>query len=248
MTMEHDMDAQEPIVLIRTADVLEIVLNRPAEGNRITEEMGQILVDALSDTASGHKVVLLRASGDDFCLGRQSPKIDRARATAQEFRRVIAEGPLRLYGAMRESRAPIVGLLQGRAHGVGCAVAALCDLTIAADDVRFLVPELDAGIPPTLVISALAGRVPYRIVQELVYLREEMSAVDGRSFGLVNRIVPRGELEAEGRRVIDKLAKSSAASLAAVKEFAIAACASSPAVNTSLAATLISNVLSSNAR
>ena len=125
--MSHD-----PIQSRLNSGVLEISLNRPTEGNKITEEMGAQLVALLGNLSSECKLVLLRSNGEDFCTGRQSPQFDRSKATAVQFREIVAEGPLRLYRALRECRAPIVGVLQGKVHGVGCAIAALCDLAVAA--------------------------------------------------------------------------------------------------------------------
>ncbi|MCB1526508.1 MAG: enoyl-CoA hydratase/isomerase family protein [Hyphomicrobiaceae bacterium] len=241
--MSHD-----PIQSRLNSGVLEISLNRPTEGNKITEEMGAQLVALLGNLSSECKLVLLRSNGEDFCTGRQSPQFDRSKATAVQFREIVAEGPLRLYRALRECRAPIVGVLQGKVHGVGCAIAALCDLAVAADDASFLIPEMDAGIPPTLVMSALAGRVPYHTLTDMVYLREELSAADARRFGIISRVVPRGKLQNEGARIASKMAASSAATLATIKEYAIAVCAPSSASSASLAAALISNVLASTDR
>ena len=62
--------------------------------------------------------------------------------------------------------------MQGEAIGVGCALAAVCDMTLAADDAVFQVPELNHNIAPTLVMWALINRVPYKTAAYLVYSRE----------------------------------------------------------------------------
>ncbi len=75
--------------------------------------------------------------------------------TPLQMRHPIAEVPLTLYAAIKEARAPTLAIVQGEAIGVGCALAAVCDMTLAADNAVFQVPELNHNIAPTLVMWAL---------------------------------------------------------------------------------------------
>ena len=207
------------IVIERKDALLELVLNSPQTGNVITEDMGQVLEQTLRDVGSEVKLVRLRANGEHFCRGRKSPPIDRATATALAFRQKIAEGPLCLYQAFRACHAPIIGVVQGEALGVGCALAALCDLTIASEAAIFAVPEMDHGIPPTLVISALAGRVPYKAISHLVYSRQRISARQVAEIGIVGQIAPQDSLGAASDELVDLMLKNTAAALQGVKEY-----------------------------
>ena len=64
------------------------------------------------------------------------------------------------YGAFRRCEIPVIGVVKGRAFGFGCAIAAVCDITLAADSAKFQVPEMAHNIMPTMVMSALVDRVP----------------------------------------------------------------------------------------
>jgi enoyl-CoA hydratase/carnithine racemase len=236
------------IVIERKDALLEVVLNSPETGNVITEDMGQVLEQALRDVGSEVKLVRLRANGEHFCRGRKSPPIDRATATALAFRQKIAEGPLCLYQAFRACHAPIIGVVQGEALGVGCALAALCDLTIASETAIFAVPELDHGIPPTLVISALAGRVPYKAISHLVYSRLRISARQAAEIGIVGQIVPQDSLGAASDALVDLMLKNTAAALQGVKEYLRHAARLEPDAQSSLASSIIATVLSSQNR
>jgi enoyl-CoA hydratase/carnithine racemase len=207
------------IVIERKDALLELVLNSPQTGNVITEDMGQVLEQTLRDVGSEVKLVRLRANGEHFCRGRKSSPIDRTTATALAFRQKIAEGPLCLYQAFRACHAPIIGVVQGEALGVGCALAALCDLTIASETAIFAVPEMDHGIPPTLVISALAGRVPYKAISHLVYSRQRISARQVAEIGIVGQIAPQDSLGAASDELVDLMLKNTAAALQGVKEY-----------------------------
>jgi enoyl-CoA hydratase/carnithine racemase len=95
---------------------------------------------ALSGAGADIKLVRLASTGENFCRGRKSPPIDTATATALAFRQTIAEGPLRLYRPSKHVERPFIGLIQGQAFGVGCALAGLCDLTIASETAEFAMP------------------------------------------------------------------------------------------------------------
>ena len=165
-----------PVLFETKNDCLDIILNRPDEGNLITNEMGTEIARVLRELGPEIKLIRLRGNGANFCKGRQAPKIDRDTMTPLQIRQPIAEVPLALYGAVKEARAPTLAIVQGEAIGVGCALAAVCDMTLAADDAVFQVPELNHNIAPTLVMWALLNRVPYKTAAYLVYSRERITA------------------------------------------------------------------------
>lgn len=229
-------------------EVLDLVLKDPERGNLVTEEVSAAMVAALTSVGPDVKLVRLGAEGPDFCRGRQSPPIDRATATAMAFRSTIAAGPLRLYAAFRECPAPILGVVQGKALGVGCALAGLCDITVASDDAIFAVPEMNHNIPPTLVISALADRVPYKTLCHLVLLREPITAAEAQAAGIVGRVVPRPEIDTACAAVEASVLECTTAALHGVKEFMRSASAMEPAARAALASSLIATVQASQNR
>ena len=154
-----------PVLFETNADCLDVILNRPDEGNLITNEMGQEIARVLREVGPEIKLIRLRGNGANFCKGRQAPKIDRDTMTPLQMRHPVAEVPLALYAAVKEARAPTLAIVQGEALGVGCALAAVCDITLAADNAVFQVPELNHNIAPTLVMWALLNRVPYKTVR-----------------------------------------------------------------------------------
>ena len=95
--------------------IVDIILNRPADGNLISQEMAEAMIGVLAEIAPDVKLIRLLAEGPDFCRGRQSPQIDRATATPLEVRRVVAQGPLDLYAAFKKTKAPVLGVVRGQA-------------------------------------------------------------------------------------------------------------------------------------
>jgi enoyl-CoA hydratase/carnithine racemase len=90
---------------------------------------------------------------------------------------------------------PIVGVVHGRALGFGCSIAALCDITLATENARFQVPEMNHQILPTMVMSSLLDRVARKNVAYLVLTREMIDAERAREMHIVSEVVPADELE-----------------------------------------------------
>jgi len=208
-----------PVLFETRNDCLDVVLNRPDDGNLITNEMGAEIARVLRDVGPEIKLIRLRGNGADFCKGRQAPKIDRDAMTPLQMRHPIAEVPLTLYAAVKEARAPTLAIVQGEAIGVGCALAAVCDMTLAADDAIFQVPELNHNIAPTLVMWALINRVPYKTAAYLVYSRERISAQRAEFLGVVTKVIPAAQLAAEVEAFSQNLLSRAATSLQGIKEF-----------------------------
>ena len=97
-------------------------------------------------------------------------------------------------------------------------MVAASDIAIAADDARFSLPEMAHGIPPTLVISALAG-VQRKAVADLVYSCREIDASSARTIGLVSHVVPATELEAEAEALLVRLRGYDQVAIQTVKRF-----------------------------
>src|SRR5271167_3969844 len=116
-----------PVVFEARADCLDVILNRPDEGNLITNDMGMEIARVLRDLSRDVKLVRLSGRGTNFCKGRQAPAIDREKSTVLDLRHPVAEVPLELYAAIKEARAPTLAIVQGEAIGVGCALAVVCD-------------------------------------------------------------------------------------------------------------------------
>jgi enoyl-CoA hydratase/carnithine racemase len=201
-------------------EVLDITLRRAAEGNVLTHAMGDDIIAALAGLREGTKAVVVAAEGADFCIGRQTPMpAGDAKPTASDLRRIVSDPVLDFYTALRSVKVPVIAAVRGRARGVGCALVALADLAIAAEDATFQVPEMSRDIAPTLVMTALADRLPRAAQARLVLSRDAIGAAEALAVGLVGMVVPTAGLDAEVSRVRAGLAANTVPVLRAVKGF-----------------------------
>src|SRR5579875_1009819 len=186
--------------------ILEITINRPDDGNKMTDEMARELTTLLDAAAQRAELVVLRGAGDTFCLGRaggRPPASNEALARRREYDTIFE-----CYGAFRRAAIPIVGVVRGMAAGLGCAIAALCDLTLASDTATFQVPEMAHRIMPGMVLSALIDRVPRKALLYLVYTTATIDAGRALTYGIVSAVVPAASLEEEVERVTSALLKA----------------------------------------
>jgi len=144
------------ILTTRKGPVLEITLNRPDIGNAASDAMAVELADLILGAGESAEIVVLRGAGEDFCVGRETmgKRPPGAPREALELRR-RNDVVFNCYGAFRRCEIPVIGVVKGRAFGFGCAIAAVCDITLAADSAKFQVPEMAHNIMPTMVMSAL---------------------------------------------------------------------------------------------
>ena len=79
--------------------------------------------------------------------------------------------------------------------GYGTAVASLCDISIASETARFNIPELEHNVMPTMVMSALAGRLNRNAILWMAYSAQFIDAERALAYGLVSQIVPARSLK-----------------------------------------------------
>jgi enoyl-CoA hydratase len=209
----------EPILKERDGDVTTIILNRPQVGNRLSDPMAAQLADMIDAAVKDSRLILFKAAGEEFCLGREAMGQPAPVLEAYAVRD-RSETIFNLYDAFRRSKVPIVGVVQGRAVGLGCALAALCDITLASDKARFQLPEMAHNIMPTIAMSALVERVQRKAATYMVYSTQEIDAQKALFFGLVSDVVPAGELDSAVLSLVDRLKKTPIPALKAVKEYA----------------------------
>ena len=185
------------ILTARKGPVLEITLNRPEIGNAASDAMAVELARLLLGAAESSEIVVLRGAGNDFCVGRETmgKRAPGAPPEAFELRR-RNDVVFNCYGAFRRCEIPVIGVVKGRAFGFGCAIAAVCDITLAADSAKFQVPEMAHNIMPTMVMSALVDRVPRKALTYLVWSTAVIDAARAREAGIVSDIHPAATLDA----------------------------------------------------
>jgi enoyl-CoA hydratase len=222
-------------------------LSRGDKGNRLLASELPLVGKAIRELARGKafKAVLVRADGENFCLGRQPDPPGTTPTAATGIRAAITEPILDVYADIRAAELPVIAVVQGQAKGFGCALVSQCDLAIAADDATFSLPELDHDLPPTLAISAMLHKIPPKRILHLVYTRRTITAAEALSIGLVSEIVPKASLNEAVEKMLAHLLDRNRAALCGVKEYMGAALYTDPHGAARLASNLLACVLSS---
>lgn len=227
------------ILISENDKVLVITLSRPDKGNALTPGMAETISAGIKSLSPEIRAVLMRANGEDFCTGRAGAMPPPgSRATALDLRHLVSDPVLDFYQVLREIPVPVVAAVQGRAAGVGCAIAALADVVVAADSATFQIPEMNHDIAPTLVLNALADRLSRAALARMVFTRDVIPATEAKMLGLIGIVVPAGELEAETGRIVGQLRANSPSTVRAVKSFMAIGPEASAATRKELAALL----------
>jgi enoyl-CoA hydratase len=209
----------DEILTRQDGPILRITINAPDRGNAVTDEMVANLTRILNDAKKTSDIVVLRGAGKDFCVGRHGmgarPAIEPTAYERRNFSDVVFDA----YGALRNSPIPVIGVVQGGAHGFGCAIAAACDITIASDAATFSVPEMLHNIMPTMVMSSFIDRVPRKALAYMVYSTAPVSAERALSYGIVSQVVPAAQLDAEVDRLTTAMLKAPTIAITAAKEY-----------------------------
>lgn len=198
--------------------IARITLNRPEKRNAITSEMMAALRDALqrAEDDAAVRVLLIRGSGKDFCAGLDLSEVLNSAEDAQASlasARQLGD----LYIAMRCHPKPIIAAVQGRALGGGAGIATASDLIITAESAQFGYPEVKLGFIPAIVATMLRRAVNERQAMELALTGEPVSASRAHAVGLINRVYPDAEFDAEVQRYVAKLAEQSTTAMSLSK-------------------------------
>ena len=112
----------------------------------------------------------------------------------------------------------MIAALNGMTVGGGFELALSCDLILAAEHVRFSLPEINAGTLADSATLRLPRRIPYHVAMDLLLTGRWMDAVEAKGWGLVNEVVPAARLLARAREVARLLADGPPLVFAAIKE------------------------------
>lgn len=132
---------------------------------------------------------------------------------------MIREGAQRLVAAVLDCEKPVIAAVNGTAAGLGAHLALACDLVLAAESARFIEVFVRRGLVPDGGGAYLLPRlVGARRAKELMFFGDALSAPDAERLGLVNRVVPDGELDKTAREWAARLAGGPTRALALTKQ------------------------------
>lgn len=228
-------ETDEPVLYAAADGIARITLNRPQFHNVQNSQMTYALDDAFKRAVDDDevKVIILKSDAKHFTAGhdigspgrdfhssfdRRLMWYDHANKGGAE-KAYIREQEVYL-GMCKRWRAlpkPTIAQVHGACIAGGLMLAWVCDLIIASDDAFFQDPVLQMGFPG-VEYFAHAHELNPRIAKEFLFLGERMSAERAYQMGMVNRVVPRAELEAEVARVAARIAEQPRLALQLAKQ------------------------------
>lgn len=191
--------------------VVTITLDSPANRNALSPALIDGLGDALDDAAADDatRVIVLTHTGPAFCAGADL----KAKGDATAARRSIPE----ILALIAECPKPVVARVAGHAMAGGVGLVAACDLSVAADNVRFGFTEVRIGVAPAIIAVVCLPKLRRADAAELFLTGERIPAARAAEAGLINRCVPAAELDDAVSSYVSALLAGGPLALAAAK-------------------------------
>ena len=189
----------QTIIVERADGVVTVTLNRPERKNAGNGLMWHELLDTVADVAGRRqdRVVVLTGAGGAFCSGADIADPGGVSGDPDDPHLVR----MRFFGqvvlALHRLPKPTIAKVRGIAAGAGMSLALVCDLTVASDNARFSEIFSKRGLSVDGGSSWLLPRlIGLHKAKELAYFADILSAQEAAEYGLVNRVVPDGEIDA----------------------------------------------------
>jgi enoyl-CoA hydratase/carnithine racemase len=215
------MTKTETPLVLRTGEgaVRTLTLNRGERFNPLSSATIAALqaeIDAAAEDENV-RVIILAALGPGFCAGHDLKEM-RAHAGDASWQRRLFEDCSRLMMTLTQIPQPVIARVHGIATAAGCQLVAACDLAVAAEEARFALPGVNVGLFCSTPAVAVARNIGWKRAMELLLTGEPINAQTAQAWGLINRVVPAEALDAEVRRLTDRIVAHSAKTVALGKK------------------------------
>jgi enoyl-CoA hydratase/carnithine racemase len=213
--------AEQEVLVTVDPPLAWITVNRPAARNALNLAVWRGLADQMARIAARTdvRVVLLRGAGDEAFLSgadiTEFPAIRADAAMTADYDRYAGAA----LAAIATLEKPVIAMITGLCFGGGCSVALACDLRFAADHARFAVPAARLGLayPFAYGVERLMRVVGPTHAADILLSARALHAEEALRIGLINRVVPRAQLEAVTREYALRMAECAPLTLAAHK-------------------------------
>jgi methylglutaconyl-CoA hydratase len=210
----------EFLTLATTGGVARVTLNRPAVHNAfnaaLIEEL-RVCFAALGDEP-GVRVIVLAGAGPSFCAGADIQWMQQSLAYTEQQNWEDAQRLATMLRTINECPKPVVARVHGACLGGGVGLAAVADLVIAADDVKFGLTEVKLGIVPAVISPFVLAKINPGAARAFFLTGERFSARRAVEIGLATTLAPADELDAAVDAALAQLRSSSPAALPVAKE------------------------------
>ncbi|HEU4360650.1 MAG TPA: enoyl-CoA hydratase-related protein [Mycobacterium sp.] len=202
--------AYQCIEVSRGGDFTTITMNRPRQRNALSlAHIGELIAAFRAAGASDALGVVLAGTGPVFCAGHDFAEIvDADHAAIRQLLAACTE----LMTTMQQIPQPVVARVHGLATAAGCQLVASADLAVAADTAAFAAPGGRGGWFCHTPMVAIARNIGRKRAAELALSGDAIDAVTAKDWGLVNQVVPIGQLDGAVADLLDRVTRGSAES------------------------------------
>ncbi|OLB07854.1 MAG: enoyl-CoA hydratase [Candidatus Rokubacteria bacterium 13_2_20CM_69_15_1] len=189
--------------------VATITLNRPDKLNAFTGPMIDAWARALADAQADDdvNVIVVTGAGRAFCAGGDVGRMKEGKPTPLENKNQLWQHIHRIPKTLEAVDKPVIAMVNGLAVGAGMGMCLMCDVRIASDEARFSTGYVRVGLVPgdgdTYFLPRLVGAAK---ALELLWTADFVEAQEALRLGIVNRVVPAGDLAQEARAFAEQIA------------------------------------------
>ena len=185
--------------------VRTVRMNRPEKKNALTMAMYDAMAEGIESAGSSAalRCVVIAGGPAAFCAGNDINDFLQAAGSSGALGQPI----LRFLYALARSEKPLVAAVRGNAVGVGTTMLLHCDHVVAGTDARFTTPFVGLGLVPEAASSLLAPRLMGQArAFAMLVMGRPLDAAAALACGLVNTVVPPGDVEAEAMKAAQHIA------------------------------------------
>jgi len=216
----------DSLILQHKSDgILTITIERPQVLNALNAEVIKQLAEAIdrAQTDSEVKTIVITGSGDKAFVAGADIK-EFADYSGKEGKALAQQGQDSLFNRIERSSKPVIAAVNGFALGGGLELALACHIRIASDNARMGLPEVSLGVIPgyggTQRLPQIVGKGK---AMEMILSAKMMGANDAAACGLVNAVVPPGDLLETAHKMARSIMKNSPRAVATAIQAVLAA-------------------------
>lgn len=210
-----------PVLVSTDGRVCTITLNRPEARNALSKELLEVLSSALKDAAADPDVgaIVLTGNGPAFCAGADLK--EGARNLGDDGFQANydrATQSMQVHLQLPRLSTPVIAAVAGPAVAGGCGLAMSCDLVFADGSARFGYPEVNRGLVAAMVMVSLSRLVGRRHALDLLLSGRLIDAAEAKDLGMINTVVPDGEVLSAAQAYAAEIAAKPASALQYTKD------------------------------
>lgn len=220
MNAPSKAEVEAPYVLREDRDgIATLTLNRGDRMNPLSSAMlsaMQAEFDRLAEDAAA-RVVVIAGAGRHFCAGHDLREM-RAHPD-KAWQKGLFERCSKMMLSLVHLPQPVIARVQGIAVAAGCQLVSMCDLAVASEVAQFALPGIKSGIFCTTPGVGVARNLARKHALEMLFSGDLVDSKTALSWGLVNRVAPLAEIDAEVGRLAGKILAHSGAVVGMGKKF-----------------------------